>query len=273
MSRFFKAATAAFMMFGCGVTFVPSSASAAYCSATGINVLVDYGSLGAGERTACMSTTSRKTADVVFPAAGFVLTYVTGFPGAVCKVAGAPDSAGCTQMPPANAYWGLYESHGGGWLYSSSGVGGVRLDPGDSVAFVWQDGGTVDKPGAAPGPHSFPGTTKTTAPTAKETPRVTAKAAPKPAAGVTASATPAPSTSASAATATASPTSSASSTPSEAVTVAPATNPEAAGEPAEVKRASAPASADGLPWWVPVGLLLVLGTASAVVWGVRRTRP
>lgn len=268
-----------------GAVFTPAPASAAYCSTTGINVVVDYGSLGGGVRTGCFNTGSRKTADAVFPAAGFPLEYVQNFPGAVCRVTGVPSSAGCVDMPPPDAYWGLFEAHGGGWIYSTSGVGGVRLDPGDSVAFVWQDGGTRDDPAVQPGPHSFatakPSPSPTKTPTKTATASTSTKTSTKPratAASAAPSTTAAPSASA-AASARASATASASA--SAATPAAPATTTDAspgagptsaaAAGPLE-SRPVAHRDSGGLPWFVPAGVLVLLaGGAGGATWWRRRT--
>ena len=57
-----------------------------------------------------------------------------------------------SNMPPANAYWGLFWSDGSPvtWTYSSEGVGGLNVPDGGCVAFAWQDGGDQDCPAPAP---------------------------------------------------------------------------------------------------------------------------
>ncbi|MCD6640815.1 MAG: hypothetical protein LT071_12980 [Nocardioides sp.] len=157
-------AVAALALVLVGVGSVPAPASAAYCSGSGVHVVVDFGALGGGVRTGCYSTSASTYADDAFQGAGFALSWSTGYPGVVCRVEGVPESEPCTDMPPGNAYWGLFEAHGGGWQYSQRAVTGVRLDPGDSVAFAWQDGGNTDAPSTAPGPA-----TQTSSPTPQPT--------------------------------------------------------------------------------------------------------
>ena len=262
-----------------GVGFVPAPATAAYCGTSGVHVVVDRAALGGGVSTGCMKTTTRVTADRAFPGAGFPLRYVTDFPGAVCQVSGLPSDTACKDMPPGNAYWGLFEAHGGGWKYSTSGVGGVRLNPGDSVAFVWQNGGDRDQPGAAPGRTTFPTQKPTQKPSAKPTPPPTNK--PKSATGkapasktstkASTAPTASPSASASASakpTAKASKSASASAspsvTPSDDATET-AQQPEA--ETGPVATEDKPAE-DGLPGWVPAGVVVGLSgaAAAAVAW-------
>lgn len=162
-------AAAALALVLVGVGTVPAPASAAYCSGSGVHVVVDFGSLGGGVRTGCHATSTSAYGDDAFRGAGFTLSWSSGYPGVVCRVEGVPESEPCADMPPADAYWGLFEAHGSGWQYSQKGVTGVRLDPGDSVAFVWQDGGSTDAPSTAPGPASQPTSSPSPQPTTSPT--------------------------------------------------------------------------------------------------------
>ena len=143
-------------------------AQAAMCgSSTGVNVVVDFTGNpdGGGATTSCDADGGGKAASHVFSHAGYALTYASREPGFVCRVSGAPQSAGCVNASPADAYWGLFWSDGtdGRWHYSSSGVGSTSVPAGGSLAFVWQDGGTQDNPPvAAPRRQSSPSPTPTT---------------------------------------------------------------------------------------------------------------
>lgn len=132
----------------------PAPASAALCSGSGVNVVVDFNGLGGGVQQGCDRDGAGQAASRVFPAAGFALTYAQRQPGFVCRVKGVPtsDTEPCQNTAPADAYWGLYWSDGksGTWTYSSAGVGGVSVPSGGFVAFSWQDGGAADPPGVAP---------------------------------------------------------------------------------------------------------------------------
>ncbi len=134
------------------VGLAAAPASAAFCSGSGVNVVVDFNGLGGGVQKGCDPAGANRSADRVFPAAGFGLTYAQRQPGFVCRVKQAPQSDPCQNASPANAYWGLYWSDGksGKWSYSSSGVGGLKVPQGGFVAFSWQNGGAADPPGAAP---------------------------------------------------------------------------------------------------------------------------
>ncbi len=126
---------------------VPTPAHAAGCPTTnGVTVVVDNG----GIQSTCVTGGGGDTAASLFEV-HHNLTRVQRQPGAVCKVDGAPASAQCVNMPPANAYWGLFWSDGsGGWIYSSEGVDSLNVPNGGSVAFAWQNGGGTDYPGVPP---------------------------------------------------------------------------------------------------------------------------
>ncbi len=167
------------------VGFAAAPASAALCSGSGVNVVVDFNGLGGGVQKGCDADGAGKPASHVFDHAGFNLGYVSGS-GFVCRVSGkpGPQEENCARTPPASAYWGLYWSDGksGKWTYSSSGVGGLKVSSGGFVAFSWQNGGAGDPPGAAP-VNSQPAPTKspTKEPTKSPTKKPTKAAPTKPA--------------------------------------------------------------------------------------------
>lgn len=257
---------------GAGIAPAPATA-AGLCSGTGVSVVVDFGALGGGIRTGCDASGNRNAAKA-FSSTGHPLTYAQRQPGFVCRVDGAPASDPCVNTSPSDAYWGLYWSDGtSGWKYSTLGVDSLTVPAGGSVAFSWQDGGTADQPGVRPAsPSSTPSATPrpTRAPATKAATSTHAGTT-RPSTGpsttatsstsVTGSATPSPVASARGA-APGSPTPVASGSPSVS------TAPEAAA-PATA-RLDDPAPEGGLPWWLPVGLVVALGGASAVVWRRRR---
>lgn len=128
------------------------SAAAAQCSGSGVSVVVDFGSLGRGVQKGCDTRGANRSADKVFPSAGFPLTYAAREPGFVCRVKNTPTSDPCGNASPTNAYWGLFWSNGrsGKWTYASSGVGGTSVPNGGFLAFAWQNGGGRDWPSASP---------------------------------------------------------------------------------------------------------------------------
>jgi hypothetical protein len=263
-----------------GAGLVPAPATAAgYCSGSGVNVVVDFGALGGGIQKGCDGSGNRSAAQA-FENTGHHLSYAQRQPGFVCRVDGAPASDPCVSTSPADAYWGLYWSDGtSGWKYASVAAGSLTVPAGATVAFSWQNGGDADPPGTAPAaPAPAATATPTRQPTAKATTKVTAKAAPKPATAPTRPAAPTPSPTASTSTtgpASASPDATASPSSAASVPATPATTTSAAVAAPEkiVHSDSAQTSERGLPWWLPAGLVLALGTASGVVWRVRRSRP
>lgn len=272
-----------------GLTSTP--ASAALCSGSGVNVVVDFGALGGGVQKGCDRGGAGKTGQQVFPAAGFGLSYDLQ-PGYVCRVSNKPKSGQTCQA--TDAYWGLFWSDGksGKWNYATSGVGGQRASEGGFLAFAWQGSATKRQPATSPKnttstPTKTPvptptrtptkkptktktpkpakttkpnKTTATTAPTQQATPRAVAPVAPT----RTPTPTPTPSTKRNpTATATASESTSAGTTPG------PSSSAEAAAavpEAADAQNASSALSpADeqsGLPPWIPVTVVLVLAVAA-----------
>lgn len=279
------------------VGLASAPATAALCSGTGVNVVVDFNGLGGGVQKGCDPGGAGRSGDKVFPAAGFALTYAQRQPGFVCRVNGAPNSDPCVNTSPANAYWGLYWSDGksGKWTYSTSGVGGVSVPDGGFLAFSWQNGGEADPPGAAP-VNSQPAPTKqpTKAPTKQPTGQPTqeptkaaggggaqASRSPKPnqastSAGANSTATTGPTGSSSAspkAGAGASPTLSPSLGPSGSPSASTQSTPEdeatAGLSSSEVDSSFAPEEEhSGLPTWVPIVVLVGLAGAAggAVLW-------
>lgn len=252
-------------------------AAAAYCTtAGGANVQVDFGDLGGGAQTRCGTS---GTAEDAFRGAGFTLEYDRSS-GLLCRVQSKPADRDCTDT---DAYWALFVADGGAWVYASMGVNTQPVDPGDSVALVWQSSSSSTRqPSVAPGkPVAAKPTPK---PTKKPTRKATAKPATKPSAKATVkpSATPTPSVSATA-TAAASPTESPSATPTKsaspttgAATSTPtepvASEPVASEEPADLDATPVADTDDGgLPGWVaPVVVVALVGAAGGIAVARRR---
>jgi hypothetical protein len=261
-------------------------ASAALCGGQGISVVVDYGSLGGGTATGCDSKgAQRGSARDVFKAVGVILADAPREPGYVCQVNGNPGDGNCQGT---DAYWGLFWSDGknGRWVYSTIGVGGLKVPEGGSVAFAWQSTENKREPGVSPArstpkptPKPTPappkntqkpaptqgtggvGGTGGTKPGATSTPTKVAvvpqatsaaSATPTPSAPVSASAAASASASAAAASATATVSPTGSASPSPAI----AADADGAFKPVS--------ESSGLPVWVPVVVILVLALAAWV---------
>lgn len=252
-------------------------ARAAGCA--GVTAVVDFGALGGGVQEKCVADGAGRPAWDVFDDAGFTLTEVQQYPGAVCRVLGKPANDPCYRMPPANAYWGLFWSDGGGWVYSTKGARSLTVPAGGSVGLAWQNSTARRAPGASPATSS-PSPTPTKAPTKKASTSTTTKTSTKPratAASAAPSTTAAPSASAAAsarasAAASASASAAAPAAPATTTDPSPTDAPSAAAAGPLESRAVADRSGGGLPWFVPAGVLVLLaGGAGGATWWRRRT--
>jgi hypothetical protein len=242
--------------------------------------VVDYDhGAGGGVATACDASGGGKYASTIFKESGFTLTYVNGQPF-VCRIDGRPSDAGCGQTPPGDAYWGLFWAKPGAtsWTYATIGVTALKVPDGGSVAFAFQDGGSTDYPGVAPAKRT------TTQPSPSPTPTKkpgTSSPTKKPTAGATtASRSATPSASASARTS-ASPSTRASASASRSAAASPSAGaaPSTDVSPPADATAAGPTplrtpddEGSGLPWWVPVAVLLGLGVGGGAAWWTRRPR-
>jgi hypothetical protein len=142
---------------GAGLVTPTASATSGRCApGTGVTVVVDFrgGSGSSGVQVACDPNGAGKSGTQVMQEAGFTLSYVSSQPGFVCRINGWPNANrdSCQRTPPTNAYWGLFWSDGSPatWTYSNTGIGGVKVPAGGSIGWRFQNGGSLDRPGAAP---------------------------------------------------------------------------------------------------------------------------
>ncbi len=156
-------------LLGSGAT---APAAAAPCAGgSGVTVVVDFGRLGGGTRSACVPGGSGKSAVQVTSSAGFSVAFTNDGQPFVCRIGQkpAPSEESCNRTPPQDAYWGLFWSDGDpGWTYATQGATSLTVKDGWSVGWRFQDGGDLEKPSA--GPHR----------TAAPTPRPTATLRPTP---------------------------------------------------------------------------------------------
>ncbi|GAB3647527.1 hypothetical protein GCM10028833_11470 [Glycomyces tarimensis] len=87
--------------------------------------------------------------------AGFAVTEVTSFPGAVCRIDDYPE-ADCGPMPPAGASWSYWYAADANdeWTYAASGAGVRDPDRGEFEGWVFGDGSRP--PTVAPGDAAVP---------------------------------------------------------------------------------------------------------------------
>jgi hypothetical protein len=264
-----------------------TAASAAVCSSTGITAVVDYNDgAGGGITTACTKASGSRKAVAVFGAAG--VSMKRNPDGSVCQVNGKPADANCSRL--GNQYWGLWWSNGknGAWAYSQSGVDSLTIPENGSVAWAWQGPSGKRQPGVAPPvvketPAPAPKPTRTPRPTkAPAAPKPTKKATVAAAAKATARATATATTKArvSAKATAKAPDASARARPSASASrsdgVEPSPSDQASPAVTSAQKANSAFTPkdehSGLPTWVPVGVIVVLGgAAGGAVWWRRRT--
>ncbi|WP_310962742.1 hypothetical protein [Nocardioides terrisoli] len=156
-----------------GIAPPAANAASGYCTGAGVNAVVDFGALGGGLQKYCDPGGDGKSASAVYHDLGIPLDRVQRYPGAVCRVEHQPSSASCADMPPTDAYWGLFSSNGSGWSYSSVGVDSITMHDGDTVAFAWQSTASHTNP------HTAPAARRTASPTPSPAPAPTASSAPR----------------------------------------------------------------------------------------------
>ncbi|MFJ9392621.1 hypothetical protein ACIRON_27630 [Nocardioides sp. NPDC101246] len=127
--------------------FTTVSASSAAEGCDGVTVVVEPNALGGDPEVSCVQPGEGDTGADLFEKAGHPLTYVTSMPSVVCRVDERPKSAGCAQMPPADAYWSLWiTDDSGAWSYASRNVTEISVTSGQGVAFTWIDDDVVTAP-------------------------------------------------------------------------------------------------------------------------------
>jgi len=284
---------AAALLMGAAAPTVLSQApvhAAGACTTQGVTVVVDFGALGGGVQRDCASSAGKAAA--LFAAAGHSLGRVQSQPSAVCSVDSKPAKP-CPQMPPANAYWGLFWTDGSTakWTYASLGVDSLSVPAGGSVGFAWQSAAGTRAPAVSAAVTKAPTKpTKTTKSKSTKTGKAGA-ATKKPATKPSVTPTPAASPSLAASTsASMSPSAVASSAPSAKAkkhahaggTAASSPGPSAGALTATPSASSAPMSTDsaptspdsgGLPGWIaPLVVVVVLAAGGGVAVARRRAR-
>lgn len=284
-------ASAALLIAMAGVVSVTSPADAATCAdARGVSAVADFNDgAGGGITSGCDRSGAGKTAIQVFQAVGY--TFTRNHDGSICQINGKPSDARCGRL--GDQYWGLWWSDGksGEWVYSQQGGDALRPEAGWSVGWAWQGPSGRRPPGMAPAVHqSTPTPTPTPTPKpssptesstdegatsgpVKNQPQESTGAMPSassPGAGTTPTVSTSPRT-------TASPTATQAATtrPSRtsSATVAPTDSDDAetaAAPPPGSISAEGDPSEDGLPGWVPVGLVVGLSGAAAAAVAFRR---
>lgn len=131
---------------GCGTVTAPKASSTnTFCTGTGVNVVVDFGSMG-GVKKGCGQG---KTAQAVIESAGFKLgTKASSYGAFACTVNGLPADKKCDGKP---TYWGLFVGKAGkGWGYASLGIGTQPATNGGTIALAWQTSAKTSYPSVQP---------------------------------------------------------------------------------------------------------------------------
>ena len=250
---------------------VPAAAATRPC----VGMIVDGRLAGGSLRTGC-ATGDPRSGLAALTDAGFSYAFVPRQPGQVCQIDGLPE---CSRNG-SDTYWSYWHRTKGThrWIYSGEGAATYDPEPGDTEAWVWQEGGKRQPPDIAFGtlcPQAAatdlePSDPPMQAPTAKQTttasPTGTADVQPLPDLTTTPPALkPSPATATS---------TEASTTPPTAASTSPPTTTAAATSESS-PHASPVASTDdggGPPWaGLAVGVAVVALLGGAAVARARRT--
>jgi hypothetical protein len=168
LSRAWSAATliaaGTLLLTGCSASSAtPASQNTASGACDGVQVVVNFGLLDGTGSSQCVPIkgSSAKAIDVVHDA-GFategtatygdtIVCRVNGLPSPTEPVA-VPDQAefteSCADMPPAFAYWALWQkgSDTASWDYAQSGLGDLTVKKGESLGLVFTTGDSTPTP-------------------------------------------------------------------------------------------------------------------------------
>ncbi len=154
-------AAGALLLVGCASTATESAPTSASCD--GVQVVVNFGVLDGTSSSQCIaiSGSSAKAIDVVHDA-GFATEGTATYGDAiVCRVNGLPSptepvvvegqaefTETCADMPPAFAYWALWQksSDSASWDYAQAGLGDLTVKKGESLGLVFTTGDSTPTP-------------------------------------------------------------------------------------------------------------------------------
>lgn len=121
---------------------VPAAAATRPC----VGMIVD-GRLAGGSLRAGCATGDPRSGLAALTAAGFSYAFVPRQPGQVCQIGGLPE---CSRNG-SDTYWSYWHRARGThrWVYSGEGAATYDPEPGDTEAWVWQEGGKRPPPDIA----------------------------------------------------------------------------------------------------------------------------
>jgi len=261
---------------GVGLAPTPATAASGYCTGAGVNVVIVFGKLGGGSVRGCGHGA---TAEAAIDSAGFALGKNPRLGNDfICTIDGRPSDGHCGDT---DAYWALFVARAGGsWIYASLGAGSQPVSDGDTVSFTWQSSKHRTMPGVQPAPKQSATVPETPAPTHKAAHQKSHKAGHAADDKMSSSPTPTPTTAPSTATPSAPPGANASSAgqPGPSDTASPSspaasdsttTGASADGSTQETDTQETD-SGDGIPWWIPAGVVVLLAAGGGVVVWRRR---
>ena len=116
-----------------------------------IQVYVDYGILDKSTFDECLPTTSDINALDLLKSNNFTLQGTEKYGEAVvCRLNALPKIAECKEMPSEKAYWAILEKRDQilfeDYVWAQVGINELILSPGDSLALVFANNGTVNFP-------------------------------------------------------------------------------------------------------------------------------
>ena len=154
-------AATSLLLVGCASTSNADSSAAGSCN--GVQVVVNYGILDGTNSSQCIEITgsSAKAIDVVHDAGFSTEGTATYGDAIVCRVNGLPSptepvvvqgqaefTESCADMPPAYAYWALWQknSDSAAWDYAQVGLGDLTVKKGESLGLVFTTGDSTPTP-------------------------------------------------------------------------------------------------------------------------------
>ena len=103
----------------------------------GVTLVVDFQALPGGVNVRCASQPISNGYDVfrhTNPPVNYETVSGRDF---VCRIAGVPEHADCSDYPPADAYWSYWWGVDGKWQYASKGAGAHHVPPGGYEGWSW----------------------------------------------------------------------------------------------------------------------------------------
>ena len=154
-------AATSLLLVGCASTSNADTSAAGSCD--GVQVVVNYGILDGTNSSQCIEITgsSAKAIDVVHDAGFSTEGTATYGDAIVCRVNGLPSptepvvvegqaelTETCADMPPAYAYWALWQksSDSAAWDYAQAGLGDLTVKKGESLGLVFTTGDSTPTP-------------------------------------------------------------------------------------------------------------------------------